>query len=206
MRRRCRRAEQVCEKPKKEGRRIPGDVACLFASTNSLRSTLTLLCPDDASTTRLSRTVSVPIHTTSIIPSQPNVPSWTYAKLQVSLGSRRTSLERSIHHGFVSFLSRPRPLSIEIATRELSTTVSLTKSSSIGLKEYRSSLVSPSLSTFYTFPLSCRESLNSQFPQNTANPTSSPFLHNLPLRAPFVVCGWWFSQDIIVTRRFIAAT
>src|SRR6266478_6350200 len=67
-------------------------------------------------------------------------------------------------------------------------------------------LVSPSLSTLYTFPLSCRESLNSQFPQNTANPTSSPFLHNLPLRAPFVVCGWWISQDIIVTRRFIAAT
>src|SRR6266478_8015233 len=49
-------------------------------------------------TTRLSRTVSVPIHTTSIIPSQPNGPSWTYAKLQVSLGSRRTSLERSRHH------------------------------------------------------------------------------------------------------------
>src|SRR6266478_3945611 len=28
-----------------------------------------------------------------------------------------------IHQGFISFLSRPRPLSIEIATREFSTTV-----------------------------------------------------------------------------------
>jgi len=95
-RRRCRRAEQVCEKPKGRSR-IPGDVACLFASTNSFEKHPHSLI---ALTTQVQPTVahSISSHpSTSIIPSQP-MACWTYAKLQVSPGSRRTSLERSRHH------------------------------------------------------------------------------------------------------------